>query len=248
MFHLSPPPAFSGVRFLLLIFLVALLCGTVIFCLQCCWGVSKWSPKTHHGCLLLETWTPFTVSCLHTSRCPLWKLYSFVWVEKLIYEKQICKHRTRYSLLWGLKGMHTGGESLNVRKTSEEDSKKKNRVWGSDSELSMGTEPKFKLINKQKGKRYTGLATPGESRVSRYRREYLWAFDVSPCIHLQSLPCLLPAITPNNAFQIVCFQCRAWITGLCEWVSGLMSFLSRHIGSLLILLPTPPKPCLSIIF
>ena len=213
------------------------------------WGDSKMVPEDAPWLfLLLETWTPFMVSYLHTSRCPLWKPYSFVWAGKLIYEKQICKHRTRYSLL-RTQGMHWG-ESLN-EKTSEEDSKlkKKNVSWGSDSELSMGIEliPKHS-VNKQKGKGTQGwpLQVKAWFKVQKSISGLLMSICPTLCSFTKLTMPHLPTIILNNAFQIVCFQCRVWETWNC--VSECQYSCPFSPDTLAVswssLLPTPtPKPC-----
>lgn len=253
MFHLSPP-------------LLSLASGSCcwfswwLFSVEqwssassAAWGDSKMVPKDVPWLfLLLETWTPFTVSCLHTSRCPLWKLYSFVWVEKLIYEKQICKHRTRYSLLRTQRHAHWG-ESLN-EKTSEEDSKKRKIVSGGVTQ-SWVWEQNLNL-NIQSTSRREKVHRAGHSRWKqsfRYRRVSLgfWCPSVTLCSFTKLAMPHLPAIISNNAFQIVCFQCRAWITLDC--VSECQDSCPFSPDTLAVswsfLLPTPtPKPCLSIIF
>ena len=212
------------------------------------WGDSKMVPKDAPWLfMLLETWTPFAVSCLHTSRCPLWKPYSFVWVEKLIYEKQICKHRTRYSLLRTQRHA-LGRESKweNFKRLQ----KKKEKLFPGKVTQSWVWEQNLNLNIKSTSRREKVHRT-GHSRWKqslRYRRVSLgfWCPSFTLCSFMKlAMPHLL-AIISNNAFQIVCFHCRAWNTLDC--VSECQYSCPFSPDTLAVswssLLPTStPKPC-----
>lgn len=205
------------------------------------WGDSKMVPEDAPWLfLLLEIWTPFAVRCLHTSRCPLWKSYSFVWVEKFIYEKQICKHRTNI-VYWGLKGMHWG-ESLN-EKTSEDSKKKKEKLFPGEATQSWVWEQNLNLNIKSASRREKVHRT-GHSRWKQSLRDRrvslgFWCPSVTLCSFTKLAMPHLPAIISNNAFQIVCFQCRAWNTLDCvSECQYSCPFSPDTIGSLLIL-PAP---------
>ena len=83
--------------------------------------------------------------------------------------------------------------------------------WGSDSELSMGIEliPKHS-VNKQKGKGTQGwpLQVKAWFKVQKSISGLLMSICPTLCSFTKLTMPHLPTIILNNAFQIVCFQCR----------------------------------------
>lgn len=123
----APPHSFtasSGIRFLLLIFLVALLCGVVFLCLHCWLRRPRMdSPRRTMAVFAVGDLDPvygelsehFQTSCLEP--CGLW------WIEKLTSGKQICELRTRHSLLETQRhavGRETKWENFRRKETSKE--------------------------------------------------------------------------------------------------------------------------------
>ena len=105
-------------------------------------------------------------------------------------------------------------------------------------------------LNIQSTSRREKVHRAGHSRWKqgfRYRSVSLgfWCPSVTLCSFTKLAMPHLPAIISNNAFQIVCFQCRAWNTLDCvsecqdscpfspdTWNSSLFSFHAREVVSL----------------